>query len=56
MNTSGSALAGFAVAQDSVLADWISREITQSPDLMLMTVHHFMPVIKEQGHLGDVFC
>lgn len=45
-----------AAAKDSVLANRISSKISQNPDLMLMTVHHFMPVINAHDHLGDDFC
>ncbi len=34
-----------AAAKDSVLAATISNKMAMRPDLMMLTVHHFMPVI-----------
>lgn len=45
-----------AAADDSVLAEKVSKMITQYPDLMLLTMHHFMPVINSDEHMCDGFC
>ncbi len=45
-----------AASEDSVLAGKISDMITKFPDLMLLTTHHFMPVINADKHLCDGFC
>lgn len=45
-----------AASEDSVLAGKVSNMITKFPDLMLMTMHHFMPVINADEHMCDGFC
>ncbi len=45
-----------AAAEDSVLAGKVSDMIIKFPDLMLMTMHHFMPVINADEHMCDGFC
>ena len=45
-----------AAANDTILAGKLSDMITRYPDLMLLTTHHFMPVIAADGHLSDTFC
>lgn len=45
-----------AASKDSVLAGKISDMITKYPDLMLMTMHHYMPVISADEHMCDGFC
>ncbi len=45
-----------AAAEDSVLARKVSDMIIKFPDLMLMTMHHFMPVINADEHMCDGFC
>ncbi|GBF20600.1 hypothetical protein DHD05_10335 [Arenibacter sp. N53] len=43
-------------ANDTILAGKLSDMITRYPDLMLLTTHHFMPVIAAHGELSDTFC
>lgn len=43
-------------AKDTILANKLSDMITRYPDLMLLTTHHFMPVIAADGHMSDTFC
>jgi len=45
-----------AASEDSMLAVKLSNMITKYPDLMLLTTHHFMPVINDDEHLCDGFC
>ena len=45
-----------AAAEDSVLAGKLSDMIIKFPDLMLMTTHHFMPIIATDDHMSDGFC
>ena len=45
-----------AAAEDSVLAGKLSDMITKFPALMLMTTHHFMPIIAADDHACDGFC
>lgn len=45
-----------AAANDTILAGKLSDMITRYPDLMLLTTHHFMPVIAAYGELSDTFC
>ena len=45
-----------AAANDTILAGKLSRMITKYPDLMLLTTHHFMPVIATDKHMSDTFC
>ena len=45
-----------AASEDSVLAAKLSNMITQYPDLMLLTTHHFMPVINADEHMCEGFC
>ena len=45
-----------AAAEDTVLAGKISNMITKYPDLMLLTSHHFMPIINADEHMCDGFC
>jgi hypothetical protein len=45
-----------AAANDTILAGKLSDMITKSPDLMLLTTHHFMPVIATDSLLSDTFC
>ncbi len=45
-----------AASEDSVLARKISDMITKFPDLMLLSVHHFMPAINADEHLCEGFC
>ena len=45
-----------AAANDTILADKLSEMITKYPDLMLLTSHHFMPVIASDSLLSDTFC
>ena len=45
-----------AASEDSVLAGKLSDMITKFPDLMLMTTHHFMPIISADEHMCDGFC
>lgn len=45
-----------AADEDTLLANKLSNLITQHPDLMLLTVHHFMPVVNADEHLCDDFC
>ena len=47
---------GKAAANDTILADKLSEMITKYPDLMLLTSHHFMPVIASDSLLSDTFC
>lgn len=43
-------------SQDSLLAGKLSDMITKFPDLMLMTTHHFMPIISADEQMCDGFC
>lgn len=45
-----------AAARDTLLARKISEGISKHPDLMLLTMHHFMPVINADEHMCDGFC
>lgn len=45
-----------AASEDSVLASKLSNMITKFPDLMLLTTHHFMPIINSDEHMCDGFC
>ncbi|HBU76859.1 MAG TPA: hypothetical protein DEF18_02040 [Muricauda sp.] len=45
-----------AAAKDTILANKLSDMITRYPDLMLLTTHHFMPVIASDSLLTDSFC
>ncbi|MEY8021355.1 hypothetical protein AB8P51_11020 [Muriicola sp. SD30] len=45
-----------AAASDTILAGKLSDMITRYPDLMLLTTHHFMPVIANDSLLIDTFC
>ena len=45
-----------AAANDTILAGKLSDMITGYPDLMLLTTHHFMPVIANDSLLSDTFC
>lgn len=45
-----------AAANDTILAGKLSDMITRYPDLMLLTTHHFMPIIAADGNLSDTFC
>lgn len=45
-----------AAANDTILAGKLSDMITKYPDLMLLTTHHFMPVIATDSLLSDTFC
>lgn len=45
-----------AAAEDFVLAGKLSDMITKFPALMLMTTHHFMPIIAADDHICDGFC
>ncbi|WP_156102165.1 hypothetical protein [Muricauda sp. MAR_2010_75] len=44
-----------AAAKDTILANKLSDMITRYPDLMLLTTHHFMPVIASDSLLTDSF-
>ncbi|MCM4164897.1 MULTISPECIES: hypothetical protein [unclassified Arenibacter] len=45
-----------AAANDTILAGKLSDMISRYPDLMLLTTHHFMPVIANDSLLSDTFC
>jgi hypothetical protein len=45
-----------AAADDTLLAGKLSNMITNFPDLMLLTMHHFMPVIDADTAMCDGFC
>tara|TARA_R110002049_G_scaffold191337_1_gene360274 strand:+ start:33041 stop:33481 length:441 start_codon:yes stop_codon:yes gene_type:complete len=45
-----------AAANDTILGGKLSDMITRYPELMLLTTHHFMPVIAADGDLSDTFC
>tara|TARA_R110001583_G_scaffold9203_4_gene43637 strand:- start:14762 stop:15202 length:441 start_codon:yes stop_codon:yes gene_type:complete len=45
-----------AAANDTILAGKLSDMITGYPELMLLTSHHFMPVIANDSLLSDTFC
>ena len=45
-----------AASEDSVLARKMSKMIIEFPELMLMTMHHFMPVINDNEHMCEGFC
>tara|TARA_R110000868_G_scaffold107999_3_gene295127 strand:- start:532 stop:978 length:447 start_codon:yes stop_codon:yes gene_type:complete len=45
-----------AAAKDTILAGKLSTMITKYPELMVLTNHHFMPVIAADEHLSDTFC
>ena len=45
-----------AAANDSILAGKLSNMISKYPELMLLTTHHFMPVIAADAHMSDTFC
>lgn len=45
-----------AAAKDTILARKLSTMITKYPDLMVLTNHHFMPIIAADEHLSDTFC
>ncbi|SNZ01370.1 hypothetical protein [Flagellimonas pacifica] len=45
-----------AASKDTILANKISGMITKYPDLMLLTTHHFMPVIASDSLMSDTFC
>lgn len=45
-----------AAANDTILAGKISEMITKYPELMLLTTHHFIPVIASDSLLSDTFC
>lgn len=45
-----------AAANDTILASKLSDMITRYPELMLLTTHHFMPIIASDGLLTDTFC
>ncbi|MGB5821667.1 MAG: hypothetical protein WBG90_19450 [Saonia sp.] len=45
-----------AAANDTILAGKLSDMITRYPELMLLTTHHFMPVIAADEHMSDTFC
>ncbi len=45
-----------AASEDSVLAGKLSDMITKFPELMLLTTHHFMPIINENANMSDGFC
>ena len=45
-----------AAANDTILAGKLSDMITRYPDLMLLTTHHFMPIIANDSLLSDTFC
>ncbi len=43
-------------AEDTLLAGKLSSMITNFPELMLLTMHHFMPVIDADTAMCDGFC
>ena len=45
-----------AASNDTILANKLSGMITKYPDLMLLTTHHFMPVIASDSLMRDTFC
>jgi len=45
-----------AAAKDTILASKLSGMITKYPELMLLTTHHFMPVIALDEDMSDTFC
>ncbi|WP_143144336.1 hypothetical protein [Flaviramulus basaltis] len=45
-----------AAANDTILAGKLSTMITKYPELMVLTNHHFMPIIASDEHLSDTFC
>ena len=45
-----------AAAKDTILAGKLSTMITKYPELMVLTNHHFMPIIASDEHLSDTFC
>jgi hypothetical protein len=45
-----------SAAEDSLLANKLSDMITNYPALMLLTMHHFMPVIDADSTMCEGFC